>query len=39
VKVLTGRCKGGMTEIVADKTQIYLLIGHVGSRAMSKPVG
>jgi hypothetical protein len=37
---ILARCRqGGVAQIVADQSQIHLLIGHVGTRAMPKPVG
>jgi hypothetical protein len=39
VKVRTRCREGGVTQIIADQPQIHLLIGHVGTRAMPKPVG
>jgi hypothetical protein len=38
VQVLARRRQRGVTQIVSDQSQIHLLIGHVGSRAMSEPV-
>jgi hypothetical protein len=39
VGVLARVRKGDVAQIVADQPQIYLLVGHVGPRAMPKPVG
>lgn len=39
VEVLARGRKGSVAQIVADQPQIYLLVGHVGARAMPKPVG
>ena len=37
---ILARCReGGVPQIVADQPKIHLLIGHVGTRAMPKPVG
>jgi hypothetical protein len=38
VQVLARR-QGGVAQIVADQSQIHLLVGHVGTRAMPEPVG
>jgi hypothetical protein len=39
VEVLARGRKEGVAQIVADQPQVYLLVGHVGTRAVSEPVG
>jgi hypothetical protein len=38
VKVLTGRREGSVAQIVADRSQIHLLIRHMGASAVPEPV-